>query len=174
MIRKIRKKELPQAIQLFREVVADMQNRGIDQWDEVYPGLADINDDLKKDCGFGYFEGNKLVGYVALNDEYDPEYETGNWQYTEGRPLYFHRLAVRPAFQGQGVAGSLIRFAENHALEAGYAAIRLDAFPPNTAAVAMYEKRGYSRAGYVTFRKGRFVLLEKKVHENIAEYGKQS
>lgn len=161
MIRQLDLKHIDQAVRLFREVVEDMQKRGIDQWDEVYPALADITDDLHKGWGFGYFDGNTLIGYVALNEESDPEYETGNWQYTEGRPLYFHRLAVRPAFQGKGIAGSLIRFAEKYALETGYASIRLDAFPPNTAAVAMYEKRGYSRAGYVTFRKGRFVLLEK-------------
>ncbi|WP_319476802.1 GNAT family N-acetyltransferase [Marispirochaeta aestuarii] len=164
MVRILTQIDLPQAQDLFRTVIDDLISRGIDQWDEVYPALSDITDDLQKGCGFGYFRENTLAGYVALNDEYDPEYKTGSWKYTEGRPLYFHRLAVRPAFQGQGIAGSLIRFAEKHARKMGYSAIRLDAFPPNTAALSMYERRGYSRAGYVTFRKGRFVLLEKALY----------
>ncbi|WP_319561105.1 GNAT family N-acetyltransferase [Marispirochaeta sp.] len=161
MIRILTQIDIPQAHDLFRTATEDMISRGIDQWDEVYPALSDIREDLEQGWSFGSFDGPVLTGYVALNESCDPEYTTGNWQHNSGRPLYLHRLAVRPAYQGQGIAGRIISFALEHAAENGYTALRLDAFPPNKTAVAMYEKRGFTRAGYVQFRKGRFVLLEK-------------
>lgn len=163
MIRILTQNDIPQAYDLFRETTEDMIFRGIDQWDELYPALPDIQEDLEQGCGFGCFDGTVLAAYVALNETCDPEYKTGNWQYNSGPALYLHRLAVRPTYQKRGIAGTLISFALEQAAENGYAALRLDAFPPNKTAMAMYEKRGFTRAGYVHFRKGRFVLLEKAI-----------
>lgn len=44
-------------------------------------------------------------------------------------------------------------FAERFADENGYEAIRLDAFTGNPGAVALYERRGYRKAGVVRFRR---------------------
>ena len=55
-------------------------------------------------------------------------YKTVNWTEGAGEILVIHRLAVHPKFQGQSIAGKLMDFAEGHALNHNYAAIRLDAF----------------------------------------------
>ncbi|WP_319560132.1 hypothetical protein [Marispirochaeta sp.] len=52
-----------------------MQSRNIDQWDEVYPARADIEQDIAAECAFGFFSDDRLTGYVALNESYDPEYD---------------------------------------------------------------------------------------------------
>jgi ribosomal protein S18 acetylase RimI-like enzyme len=52
-------------------------------------------------------------------------------------------------------------FAEETAVTRGYDCIRLDAFTRNPAALALYESRGYRRAGTVHFRKGAFYCYEK-------------
>ncbi|WP_394706895.1 GNAT family N-acetyltransferase [Marispirochaeta sp.] len=73
------------------------------------------------------------------------------------------RLAVHPAYQGGGIAGKLTTFAESYAADNGYTAIRLDTFSGNPIALHLYRKKGYSEAGTVRFRKGSFVVFEKKV-----------
>jgi RimJ/RimL family protein N-acetyltransferase len=54
-------------------------------------------------------------------------------------------------------------FAERHAADGGYDAIRLDVFTLNPVATALYERRGYRRAGTVRFRKGEFFCYERPV-----------
>ena len=53
--------------------------------------------------------------------------------------------------------------AESIAKNNGIKAIRLDAFTENPVALSLYEKLGYSIAGYADWRKGRFALMEKKL-----------
>jgi choline dehydrogenase-like flavoprotein len=72
-----------------------------------------------------------------------------------------HRLCVHPKHQHQGVAKETMRRAERLICERGYDCIRLDAFTQNPHALKLYEGFGYSKAGETTYRKGRFVLLEK-------------
>jgi ribosomal protein S18 acetylase RimI-like enzyme len=52
-------------------------------------------------------------------------------------------------------------FAEKTAAVEGYDCMRLDAFTNNTAALILYENRGYRKAGVVRFRKGEFYCYEK-------------
>ena len=74
-----------------------------------------------------------------------------------------HRLMVDPRYQGRGIAGELMRFAEDRAGELGYDAIRLDAFSANPRALWLYQRLGYHDAGCVTFRKGLFRCFEKRL-----------
>jgi putative acetyltransferase len=53
------------------------------------------------------------------------------------------RLFVYDDARGGGVAGSLLDAVENHARDASARVIRLETGDRSTAAVALYEKRGY-------------------------------
>jgi ribosomal protein S18 acetylase RimI-like enzyme len=104
---------------------------------------------------------SKNIAQWVLNEHQDPEYSDVAWAHCEGKALIVHRLSVHPDAQGQNVATRLMDFAEHRAIACGYSAIRLDAFTENPAAVLLYEKRGYRRAGTVVFRKGPFYCFEK-------------
>ena len=96
-----------------------------------------------------------------VNREYDPEYELGAWDHTEGDFCVLHRLCVNPAMQGRGLARQAMARMEKNALEQGFDSVRLDVFSQNLHAQRLYEKLGYRRTGEVRFRKGIFYLMEK-------------
>lgn len=150
-----------QVMQMVRAVTLQMNSQGIYQWDEVYPDEGTIVDDLEKGFAYGYFEGTKLCAYLAVNECCDSEYNTVDWEVREGQFLVLHRLLVNPEQQGKGVAKKLLDFVENYALQAGYAAIRLDAFATNPIALKLYEDRKYRKRGEILFRKGVFYCYEK-------------
>lgn len=160
-IRAVTAEDLSEAIGLIQAAIAEMRARNIDQWDEVYPDEATIGRDIQSGKAFGGFEGKALAAYVVLNRDADPEYRSVSWEGTEDTALVMHRLCVHPAFQGKGYASRMLGFAETRARSLGYSHIRLDAFPKNGAAIAMYEKKGYVARGTVTFRKGEFTCYEK-------------
>lgn len=152
--------DLERVITIVRNATRKLDAHGIAQWDELYPNRSDLQTDIENRHLYVIETGDAAAGLIALNEDQSPEYGEIAWQY-RGTVLVVHRLVVDPAFQGQRLASQLMDFAEQTAATAGYAAIRLDAFSQNPTAIALYERRGYRRAGTVRLRKGLFFCFEK-------------
>ncbi|BAP31473.1 GCN5-related N-acetyltransferase [Chryseobacterium sp. StRB126] len=162
MIRKAVHEDVFQAAQVLEEVKADMLNQGIDQWDQEYPNIKVLTEDIEKGEGFVFEEQGKVLAYMALNELCDEEYNDLNW--TTPTPfIVIHRLYVKPTAQGKGISSKMIRYAEDFAVQNQYQSIRFDAFSLNNTANIVYTKKGYELVGTVRFRKGIFNCYEKAV-----------
>ncbi|HEX3039603.1 MAG TPA: GNAT family N-acetyltransferase, partial [Caproiciproducens sp.] len=104
------------------------------------------------------------VAAVVLNEEQDTQYQTGKWKYTNGKIAVIHRLCVKPTEQHKGLGRKMMQLAEQELRRQGYRSVRLDAFTHNPFSCRLYESIGYRRTGEVLFRKGRFYLYEKTLH----------
>jgi ribosomal protein S18 acetylase RimI-like enzyme len=164
MIKQIPIEHLKEAFNIFIDVKKNMLQNGIDQWDDIYPNFNSIETDILKKQAFGYFKMEQFIGYIAINESFDKEYNALNWKYPDNKPLIVHRLAVNPKFQGMGIAKELMGFAEIKAKNEGYISIRLDAFSNNPKAIRFYHGLGYRFVGEVIFRKGIFHCFEKMIH----------
>jgi GNAT superfamily N-acetyltransferase len=161
MIKKLSKDHLSEAFSLIESVVSKMNNESIFQWDEQYPTREIIEKDIVDGHAFGFFHLDELRGYITLNEEYSPEYNSLEWTDKSGISLIVHRLSIKANCQGQGIAKQLMIYAEEYAKSNSYSSIKLDAFLPNKAALRLYEKSNYTKVGTVTFRKGEFNCYEK-------------
>jgi ribosomal protein S18 acetylase RimI-like enzyme len=85
------------------------------------------------------------------------------WEINSGKQLVVHRLCIDPKYQGQGIARTLMDYAEQYGKEQGYGSIRLDAFVNNPRACRLYEGLGYKAVGTVEFRKGKFYCFEREL-----------
>jgi ribosomal protein S18 acetylase RimI-like enzyme len=84
-------------------------------------------------------ENAKLAGFAIVEWEQQPE---------SGAPVaYIQTVEVAPAHRGQGIGSELMRLSEDSALAAGAAAIWLHVDLENSAAIRLYESRGYTRKG---------------------------
>ena len=112
-------------------------------------------------------DGNVFTGDIAsvfvVNSECDEEYENGDWQYPDASFRVIHRLCVNPKFQNRGVGAETMRHIEAELIKEGVESVRFDAFTQNPYALRLYDKLGYVKVGYADWRKGRFVLMEKKL-----------
>ena len=155
--------DLDALVALYAAAAQDMRDHGIDQWDEYYPDREILSEDVESgDMTLGLLDGEPVCAYV-VNREYDPEYELGAWDHTEGDFCVLHRLCVNPAMQGRGLARQAMAHMEKNALDKGFDSVRLDVFSQNLHAQRLYERLGYRRTGEVRFRKGIFYLMEKKL-----------
>jgi ribosomal protein S18 acetylase RimI-like enzyme len=161
MIRKLSKKHLSEAFSIIESVVSKMNKESIFQWDEHYPTRGIIEKDIDDEYAFGFFHLDELRGYIVLNEEYSPEYDSLEWNDKSETSLIVHRLSIKANCQGQGIAKQLMIFAEEYAKKSNYSSIKLDAFLHNKAALSLYENLGYTKVGTVTFRKGQFHCYEK-------------
>ena len=58
-------------------------------------------------------------------------------------------MAVRPEWQGQGIARRLLMAVEHHLIKSGCSRITLDTTDPLTKAICLYESCGFVRSGRV-------------------------
>lgn len=145
-----REEELEEILSMTRACGKHMRENGIDQWDENYPDLPRLAEDIASKTLFAYRENDRVLGIVVLNETQDPEYAEISWSTLEtARNLVVHRLAVAPEHQGKGIARKLMDFGEAWAKEQGYDAIRLDTFSQNPRNQKFYANRGYKALGSV-------------------------
>lgn len=153
--------ELPYIVRLFKDAAADMDSRGIHQWDDIYPAEDHLRSDIENRQMYILVSGGSIVSAAVINEEQDEGYETAGWKFKEEKTAVLHRLCVSPACQKRGFGKETALLIEEKMKSMGYTAVRLDAFSQNPSALRLYEGLGYTRAGEVYFRKGRFFLYEK-------------
>jgi GNAT superfamily N-acetyltransferase len=155
--------DIPEIMSLISAAVKKMIAGGLYQWDDSYPNIDIITDDVKSGTLFKISEKDRISGVIVLNEQYFPRYKDLTWEDEGGKFLIVHRLCVHPDYQGQGYAQKLMRFAEEYAKKNSYSSIRLDTFTGNQKALALYDSLQYRRVGMVTFRMGIFQCFEKGV-----------
>jgi GNAT superfamily N-acetyltransferase len=162
LVRRGDTEDLPRLGELLRACVEQMQSRGIDQWDDVYPTLATMRADVA--AGSLYVAagpGHPVAGAFVVDQREEPEYADVAWR-VAGAPVgVVHRLMIHPTWQRRGLARHLMACAETEAHRAGARAMRLDAFTGNAPALRLYQSLGYVDVGQVRFRKGLFRCFEK-------------
>lgn len=140
-----------------------LQDRGIDQWDAMYPDRTTIDSDIRSRATFVALSDFRVVAAIVVDESQDPGYAYVAWQFTTGSIAVVHRLMVHPELEGVGMGRKLMEFAEKHARSLGYTAIRLDAFTKNQRALCLYDRLGYRPAGIIKLRKGHFRCFEKEL-----------
>jgi ribosomal protein S18 acetylase RimI-like enzyme len=152
------------AMALYRRVVKAMHAAGFMQWNDSYPNMEYLLHDIAACTAFGCFMDGTLAAVGTFDGHQSPEYEAIPFQF--GVPyLIVHRLAVDPDILRQHLARRMMDYAEALAGSKGFPAMRLDTCEDNTAALALYEGRGYVRRGTCHFpgRTFTFVVMEKKI-----------
>ena len=160
---KATKEQIKEVFSVFSAAINNMENQGIHQWDEIYPDLPTITEDIAKNQMYIGMIDEKIAVCFVLSEECDEEYKNGKWQWPDSKFCVIHRLCVNPKFQNQGIATQTMEYIEKLCKEAGYDSIRLDCFTENPYSRKLYDKAGYSVVGYADWRKGRFELREKLI-----------
>lgn len=155
--------DLAEIFIMVQRCINKMQRDGIDQWDEIYPGVEIFQKDIENKELFICRVQDLICGCIVLNEYQEPAYQDIDWAFRPAKVCVVHRLLVDPEYQGHGIAQALMEYVENYAKEHKYRAMRLDTFIENPRAIKFYERLAYQRSGMVTFRKGQFICFEKEI-----------
>lgn len=153
MIRKAEIQDLNSIKRLTEACARSMQENGIFQWNEQYPSLEKLREDVEKEELYVLVEKERILGIVVLSPIMDEEYIPVKWLTPNHNNLYVHRLATEPSVWGSGNGRRLMDFAETFAKENSYTSVRLDTFSQNKRNQRFYEARNYERLGNIYFPK---------------------
>ena len=151
ILRKATINEAPMAFQCILDAKEYMKSLGFMQWDDRYPLIENIIDDINNDIGFVFCEGDAIVGYLVIfiGDESDYHVIDGAWK-TELPYAVIHRLAFSKKFRGQGLSTQAFMLVKDYCLEHGLDAIRIDTHKDNKVMQRALEKAGFQYCGGVS------------------------
>jgi ribosomal protein S18 acetylase RimI-like enzyme len=153
--------------QLVEAAKVDMDNKGIYQWDNIYPTVDDFQHDISNNNLYVVEDEKCLVAIYVISEEYDEAYTKCTWENADETACVLHRFCVTPEYQNRGLGKQILSYIESQAKEMSYESIRLDAFTENPHALNLYRNSGYQHRGFADWRKGRFMLMEKKIWNEV-------
>ena len=159
--------DVPAALALVRRVVPLMRASGNHQWDDSYPNAAVFEHDVALGQLWLAEIGGSVAGVAALTAEQEPEYADVGWDLAEAS-VVVHRLAVDPAFRGNGVAAALMLQAEVVARARQAWVVRVDTSTANAATQRLFPKLGYALSGEINLAAcpgQRFLCYEKRLSD---------
>ncbi|MCT4581702.1 MAG: GNAT family N-acetyltransferase [Flavobacteriales bacterium] len=152
-MKNIEANEAEEVLKVYHSCVCQHQKKGFNQWDENYPNLPIVLNDIKNKWLFGGYVANKLVAVIAITEDEPIEYQTVKWSLDSAPYYIIHRLCVAESWLRKGYAKQLMSFAEDYANLKGRKSIRLDTYSLNEGALLFYKKIGYRKTGVVNFPK---------------------
>ena len=155
--------DLSQILFLYKSVVKNMISSGIYQWSDEYPNERVLSEDIEKGELIVGISEDRIITAFVMNEFADEDYYRAKWQYPHLSWCVIHRLCVSPILHRQGVATTVMEYAQRLAVDQGYKAIHLDTFSGNPKALNLYHKLGFSDVGEAYWERGRFIIMEKKL-----------
>lgn len=156
--------DLPEIMPMFDDAVTRMLREGKQQWNESYPALPHIMDDIKSAAGYVMTDSSGVVGYAAVIFTGEAAYESlvGEW-ITDGDYVVVHRIVVAQHCQGQGIARMMLEAVERLAAERGIGSFRIDTNFDNFPMLRLMEKCGFDYCGEITYEGGNRKAFEKLI-----------
>lgn len=150
--------------QIIGQAKEQMRLLGSKQWQDGYPMLGTIKDDIALGNGYVLCQEGEVIAYGAIIFTGEPAYDdiAGNWM--DGAPyVVVHRLAVANEAKQRGIATYFMQQAEELSCRKGVFRFRVDTNFDNTYMHQMLARLGFSYCGEVWYRKGSREAFEKRL-----------
>lgn len=155
VFRKATSADETQVWKLLREAAAEMLRIGRTQWDEKYPDLESVrNDIMYGECHVMTCNG-KVAACMTLSFRGEPEYLNleGKWN-EDGEYSVIHRMAVGLEFRGTGLSRRMMSEAERLTIEHRVNLMRIDTNFDNVEMLALVNGSGFIYCGKVHYFHG--------------------
>ncbi len=153
------REHLEQLAALYADARAAIAVFSIDQWQDGYPRVSDIENDIRRnelwigvtgeriDCAAALLCGKK--GEESVESTYD-RIEDGAWlTCTRTKYAAVHRVACASWSRGTGAASQMITYLAHLAGENGKLSLRIDTHEGNIAMRKMLSKNGFTYCGVI-------------------------
>jgi GNAT superfamily N-acetyltransferase len=153
IIRQANVNDIDALMALFAEARATIAALGIDQWQNGYPSLSVVNEDVALHRSYVVEIDGAIVGTFVLITDGEPTYDrifdgvwlTGNTD----NYLAIHRVAVSVSRRGSGLSTAILDYAAQIAHQLGRTSLRIDTHRGNVVMRRMLEKHGFVHCGTI-------------------------
>ena len=160
-----RKAKIEEAPEIWKILEAAILRRKVDgslQWQNGYPNLATVQEDIINKKGYILHLNNEIIAYSAISKNDEPAYEKidGKWL-SNGEYFVIHRIAVAEKFLKQGFAKKIIVETEQFAIQQNIFSVKIDTNFDNFAMLKICEDLAYQYCGIVMMNGSERKAFEK-------------
>ena len=135
IIRKANKVDLENIMKMYKSCVKGMITNGIDQWNDTYPNIEIISQDLEVMTYYVAEIEGEIIGGINIDQNQDETYLAIDWKDKSNSFLVVHRLGVKEENWGEEMGKRLMNFVEDLVVEKRLKSIRLDTYSGNPKAM---------------------------------------
>lgn len=139
---KAKKEDAEEVLKIYKSLVG---TKGC-LWDEYYPAIEDVEEDIKKDGLYIVLDNKKIIAAAYAGKDEELEKLTC-WDKEIKNPCGLSRLGVLKECQSKGIAKKLLTYVEKDALNRGYDGICFIVGKTNFSAVGLYNRMNYICCG---------------------------
>lgn len=136
---------------IIRQAQNYFREHGINQWQNNYPNLETVKNDIDNQNGYVLLKDNRIIGIVTVIFGIEKSYETiydGKWL-SNRQYAVIHRIAVDSGHKGLGLSSVIIKNIEDMCLKMGVLSIRVDTHRENMSMQKMLQKNGFQYCGII-------------------------
>ncbi len=133
---------------------------GLADWDEHYPTMAHINDDMARGNLFVMTEGEDILATISI-DEDEAVAQLPNWNPELEPAGELSRLCVRKNCQNRGLARVMMEYAFDQLRGRGCKGVHILVREGHVVALRSYLRLGYVPAGSCRLYEKDFVCYER-------------
>jgi len=153
--RKAERNDFDQIWQIILEAKEQMRRLNSHQWEENYPAVKNITDDMENGYSYVLCENEEVIAYAAVVFTGEPAYNhlQGKWL-TDCPYVVVHRLAVAEKKKKQGIATFFMQQIETFSLQKGIKSFRVDTNFDNVYMHKIFSALGFTYCGEIVYDQG--------------------
>lgn len=153
IFRKAEETDIERIWQIIGQAKAQMQRLGSQQWDENYPAIEHIRQDIQDGNGYVICREDRVVAYGVISFEGEPVYKDIEGKWSNDLPyVIVHRLAIADEMKRQGMAKQFMLQAEEVSRKKGVYNFRVDTKYDNAYMLRLIDTLGFKYCGEVYYR----------------------
>lgn len=152
-------------MEIIKQAQAYFKEQGIDQWQNNYPNVEVISEDISNGHSYVLVKDNNIVATVAVSFDGEKTYESiyeGEW-ITNGEFAVIHRIAVDNNYKGLGISSEIIKDIEKLCLGRSVHSIKADTHEENLSMQKLLKKNDFKYCGIIYLESGNKRVAFEKV-----------
>ena len=159
-------------INIIRQAQSYFKEVGIYQWQDNYPNVETISNDIDNKNSYVLLKDNNIVATAAVSfDEektYDSIYE-GQW-ISNNEYAVIHRMAVDNDYKGLGLSSQIIKNVERLCLNKDVYSIKVDTHEENLSMQKLLKNNQFQYRGIMYLKDGsKRIAFEKTLNQKNSQ-----
>ncbi len=157
--------DIDKIMEIIKQAQEYLKKKGVEQWQDNYPNLNIINDDIDKRKGYVLEKDDTIVATVAVSFNDEKTYEiiyNGKW-ITENEYAVIHRIAVDNNYKGKRLSSEILAHIEKMCLQRNVHSIKVDTHKQNKSMRKMLSNNGFQYCGIIYLENGSERVAYEKV-----------
>ena len=160
--RKAAMADIEQIWQIILQAKERMRLRGTSQWQDGYPAIVNIINDIEKEYGYALCYDDVVIAYAAVVFDGECAYNSiqGEWL-SDQAYVVVHRLAVADEVTQQGIATLFMQKVEELSRSKNVFSFRVDTNFDNQYMLKILAKLNFTYCGEIFYEHGARIAYEK-------------